>query len=96
MDSFKIRDNKVIYNGVEYDFDGLPKNVVFDGDIDIHNKSLSRLPYMSTWIVNGDFCCSRNDLNSLKRIAKDNGSSLFKIKDKLKKILKRNKFKLSC
>ncbi len=54
-------------HGVEHNLYDLPKNFVFDGDIDLSGSSLRELPDLSTVTVTGDFKCDGcKNLTSLK------------------------------
>ena len=54
-------------HGVEHNLYDLPKNFVFDGDIDLSGSNLRELPDLSTVTVTGSFdCWDCSNLTSLK------------------------------
>ena len=61
-------------HGVEHNLYDLPKNFVFDGNIDLSERNLRELPDLSTVTVTGSFdCWACSNLTSLKGAPKEVG-----------------------
>ncbi len=61
-------------HGVEHNLYDLPKNFVFDGNIDLSGSNLKELPDLSTVTVTGSFdCWDCSNLTSLKGAPKEVG-----------------------
>ena len=52
-------------DGKYYDLTSFPKDVVIKGSVDLSGMGLKRLPDLSGVVVEGDFICSDNELESL-------------------------------
>ena len=62
-------------NGEYYDLYNLPQNFVIEGNLDLSNLKLTKLPDLSHVIVKGNFDCHSNNLISLDGCPKEVGGT---------------------
>ncbi len=63
----------IIQNDQVYDLNNLAPGFVIEGDLDLSGMKLKKLPDLSEVIVEGDFICSDNELESLRGRPKEIG-----------------------
>lgn len=67
----------IIQDDTEYDVFDLPENFVVNGDLDLSNMNLTKLPDLHTVHVRGNFYCDNNRLSSLDNSPATVGRSFF-------------------
>ena len=64
-------------DGRKYDIRDLTEGFVIEGDLDLSNMNLTKLPDLSKVIINGNFNCANNNLASLKGAPKEVRGSFY-------------------
>lgn len=77
----------IVQDGQVYNLNNLPSGFIIKGDLDLSGMGLTRLPNLSEVVVEGDFNCSDNKLETLKGMPKEVGGNFDFSKNKIKEII---------